>query len=121
MAEMAVGNRPEFRRGHVDYAASRFALGQELSKDARVHYAPRADAELEEARRLFYVGITRVKADPKRGRRGTLVITYPLQMPAAEALKTGIAFHSKTGDAANLIASRFIEELGDHRPHARMA
>jgi hypothetical protein len=40
MAEMAVGNRPEFRRGHVDYAASRFALGQELSKDARVHYAP---------------------------------------------------------------------------------
>src|SRR6266853_1764128 len=63
MAEMAVGNRPEFRRGHVDYAASRFALGQELSKDARVHYAPgqtvaRSPLFSTSARRDFHLEVS---------------------------------------------------------------
>jgi DNA helicase II / ATP-dependent DNA helicase PcrA len=75
-----------------------------------------ADAELEEARRLFYVGITRVKADPPAGRVGTLMLTYPRHMPAAQAYVANIAFSSKDGAMANLIPSRFIGELGPSAP-----
>lgn len=75
-----------------------------------------ADAQLEEARRLFYVGITRVKADPSAGKIGTLLLTYPQQMLAAEAYGANVAFSSKTGAMANLIPSRFLSELGPSAP-----
>jgi hypothetical protein len=68
---------------------------------------------------LFYVGITRVKADPTEGRPGTLVITYPQQMQAAQAFGANIAFASQSGATANLIPSRFIGELGPIAPKPR--
>lgn len=74
------------------------------------------DAALEEARRLFYVGITRVKADPAHGRPGSLFITYAQQMPAKDAYSSNIAFKTKSGALANLLPSRFIGELGPAAP-----
>lgn len=80
-----------------------------------------AAAELEEARRLFYVGITRVKSDPAADRPGTLLLTYPQQMPVAQAYGAGVAFASKTGAMANLIPSVFIGELGPGAPKPKKA
>ena len=79
------------------------------SKDAK-------DAALEEARRLFYVGITRVKADPANGRPGSLFITYAQQMPAKDAHGANVAFKTQSGAMANLLPSRFIGELGPAAP-----
>jgi DNA helicase-2/ATP-dependent DNA helicase PcrA len=76
----------------------------------------KADAQMEEARRLFYVGITRVKANVAEGRPGTLVITYPQYMPLGQAHVAKVAFKSKVGGNANLIPSRFIAELGPSAP-----
>jgi hypothetical protein len=53
---------------------------------------------------------------PIGGDRGSLHLTYPLQMPVAQAYRARIAVRSQTGAMANLIASRFIGELGDSRP-----
>lgn len=74
------------------------------------------DAALEEARRLFYVGITRVKADPANDRPGSLFITYALQMPAKVAYGANVAFKTQSGAMANLLPSRFIGELGPAAP-----
>lgn len=74
------------------------------------------DAALEEARRLFYVGITRVKADPDNGRPGSLFITYAQQMPAKDAYGANVAFKTQSGALANLLPSRFIGELGPAAP-----
>jgi DNA helicase II / ATP-dependent DNA helicase PcrA len=74
------------------------------------------DAALEEARRLFYVGITRVKADLANGRPGTLYITYAQQMPAKHAYGANVAFKTQSGAQANLLPSRFIGELGPTAP-----
>lgn len=79
------------------------------SKDAK-------DAALEEARRLFYVGITRVKADPANDRPGSLFITYAQQMPAKDAYGANVAFKTQSGAMANLLPSRFIGELGPAAP-----
>jgi DNA helicase II / ATP-dependent DNA helicase PcrA len=79
------------------------------SKEAR-------DAALEEARRLFYVGITRVKADPANDRPGSLFITYAQQMPAKDAYGANVAFKTQLGALANLLPSRFIGELGPAAP-----
>jgi DNA helicase-2/ATP-dependent DNA helicase PcrA len=79
------------------------------SKEAR-------DAALEEARRLFYVGITRVKAEPANSRPGTLFITYAQQMPAKDAYGANVAFKTQSGVLANLLPSRFIGELGPAAP-----
>src|SRR5262249_31188225 len=49
-----------------------------------------ADAALEEARRLFFVGITRVKAGD--GHVGSLFITYPHEMGANAAKQLDIPF-----------------------------
>lgn len=74
------------------------------------------DAALEEARRLFYVGITRVKADAANGRPGSLFITYAQQMPAKDAYGANVAFKTQSGAQANLLPSRFIGELGPAAP-----
>lgn len=71
---------------------------------------------LEEQRRLFYVGITRVKADPQHGKPGTLILTYSRQMPVSRALLSGITPAQKIFDQAILHASQFIHELGPSTP-----
>lgn len=80
-----------------------------LSQEARAAY-------LEEQRRLFFVGISRVKADPAHGKPGTLVLSYSRQMPLATAMSAGIAPASTAYGTANLNASRFIGELGPSAP-----
>ena len=42
-------------------------------------------AMIEEQRRLFYVGMTRVKASPSEGKNGVLIITSSTQMPYGDA------------------------------------
>ena len=71
---------------------------------------------LEEQRRLFYVGITRVKAAPQQGKPGTLVLTYSQQMPVADALSVGIVPAQQNNGQAILHASQFIGELGPTAP-----
>jgi superfamily I DNA/RNA helicase len=72
-------------------------------------------AKLQEDRRLFYVGITRVKADlPERA--GYLALTYAQTMSAAAAFKSQIAPVSTQGNIAYLQASRFIGEMAPHAP-----
>ena len=74
------------------------------------------DRHWEEQRRLFYVGITRVKADPNRGKSGTLLLTYSRRMPVGEALQAGIVPARRQYGEAILNASRFIQELGPAAP-----
>lgn len=76
-----------------------------------------AAADLEEQRRLFFVGISRVKALPAQGKPGTLVLTYSQKMPMASAMKSGIAPAGSSYGVATLHASRFIGELGPHAPN----
>jgi superfamily I DNA/RNA helicase len=71
---------------------------------------------MEEQRRLFYVGITRVKAVPAAGKLGTLVLTYSQRMPVGEALASGITPAQQRFGIAMLHASRFIAELGPSSP-----
>jgi superfamily I DNA/RNA helicase len=73
-------------------------------------------AAIEEQRRLFLVGISRVKASPSHGKLGTLVITYSRQMPTASAKGAGIDAAGNSYGVATLHASRFIGELGPHAP-----
>jgi ATP-dependent DNA helicase UvrD/PcrA len=76
----------------------------------------RQDAALEEQRRLFYVGITRVKARPEIGQPGTLILSYSSEMPVAQAMGAGIVPASSRYGTARLLASRFIPELGQAAP-----
>jgi len=76
----------------------------------------RKDAALEEARRLFYVGITRVKSDLANGRPGSLFISYAQQMTVKDAYGANVAFKTKSGPMANLLPSRFLSELGPAAP-----
>lgn len=73
-------------------------------------------ADLEEQRRLFYVGITWVKADPDHGKPGTLTLTYSQTMPLADALGAGIQPAYVRLGVARLNASPFIGELGPNAP-----
>jgi DNA helicase II / ATP-dependent DNA helicase PcrA len=75
-----------------------------------------AAAMLEEDRRLFYVAITRVKADPEHGRPGYLALTYPQRMPAAAAYRSQIVPAGQQGGIALLQPSRFLAELGPQAP-----
>jgi DNA helicase II / ATP-dependent DNA helicase PcrA len=76
-------------------------------------------AQIEEQRRLFYVGITRVKAVPEEQKPGKLVLTYSRQMSVADAMKAGIQpAYTRYGNA-HLNASEFIGELGLSAPAPR--
>lgn len=66
---------------------------------------------LEEQRRLFYVGITRVKAEPAAGKPGTLILTSSQEMPSAKAWKAGITAVRHREGLARLHASRFLSEM----------
>jgi DNA helicase-2/ATP-dependent DNA helicase PcrA len=72
------------------------------------------DAALEEARRLFFVGITRVKAGG--GHAGTLYLTYPKEMVAGMAKQLDIPFTKTNFGQAQLSPSIFLQELGPAAP-----
>jgi superfamily I DNA/RNA helicase len=80
--------------------------------------APERQAKLEEDRRLFYVGITRVKADLPN-RVGYLALTYPQRMPAAAAFRSQITPVQTIGGIAILQPSRFFAEMAPHCPAAQ--
>lgn len=73
-------------------------------------------AKLEEDRRLFYVAMTRVKADPDHGKPGYLHISYPRTMPVADAMQNNIGAAQFYGGTAILHGSRFLGELGPEAP-----
>jgi DNA helicase-2/ATP-dependent DNA helicase PcrA len=72
------------------------------------------DARLEEARCLFFVGITRVKAGG--GHAVSLFLTYPREMGANTAKGLGIPFTKTVNGRAQLTPSMFIQELGPKAP-----
>jgi DNA helicase-2/ATP-dependent DNA helicase PcrA len=83
--------------------------------DAELTFAEQ-EVSLEEQRRLFYVGITRVKSIPHENKPGTLILTNSSSMSVARAMGAGISPASIYNGAARLNASRFIRELGPFAP-----
>jgi DNA helicase-2/ATP-dependent DNA helicase PcrA len=73
-----------------------------------------SDAALEEARRLFFVGITRVKAGDDHA--GSLYLTYPKEMYAGTAKQLDIPYTKESYGQAQLTPSVFIQELGPAAP-----
>lgn len=71
---------------------------------------------IEEQRRLFYVGMTRVKANPSEDKKGVLIITSSRAMPFGDAMQSGVAVSSSRKGNANLQAIRFLSDLGDDAP-----
>jgi superfamily I DNA/RNA helicase len=76
-------------------------------------------ASLEEQRRLLYVGLTRVKAEPTTNRPGSLLLTYSRTMTLADAMQSGITPARVVYGTAYANASRFIRELGAAAPRPR--
>jgi hypothetical protein len=74
------------------------------------------NAMLEEQRRLFYVGVTRVKAAPKVNRPGSLLLTGSRTMTLADAMQSGIQPAGVCYGIVSLRLSRFIPELGHNAP-----
>ena len=72
------------------------------------------NARLEEARRLFFVGITRAKAGGNHP--GSLFLSYPREMGANTAMALGIPFTKTVNGRAQLTPSMFIQELGPKAP-----
>jgi DNA helicase-2/ATP-dependent DNA helicase PcrA len=73
-------------------------------------------ALLEEQRRLFYVGITRVKAAPSSNQPGSLLLTGSRTMTLADAMQSGIRPAEVNYGVVSLHLSRFIRELGSSAP-----
>jgi DNA helicase II / ATP-dependent DNA helicase PcrA len=73
-------------------------------------------ADIEEQRRLFFVGITRVKASLANGEPGRLFLTYSRRMSAADARQSGITPASFDYGEAVMHASRFLAQLGPAAP-----
>jgi superfamily I DNA/RNA helicase len=71
---------------------------------------------LEEQRRLFYVGVTRVKAVPSSNRPGSLLLTGSRTMTLADVMQSGIQPARVSYGIVNLHLSRFIPELGPSAP-----
>ena len=72
-----------------------------------------ADAALEEARRLFFVGITRVKRAEVHP--GSLLITYPKEMGANTAKQLDIPFTKVNYWQAQLRPASSFRSLGKLR------
>jgi DNA helicase II / ATP-dependent DNA helicase PcrA len=77
-------------------------------------------ALLEEQRRLFFVGLTRVKVTPAEGRPGILVLTSSRSMSLADAMQSGIRPARVQYGRAYVHTSRFIRELGPSAPAAQV-
>jgi DNA helicase-2/ATP-dependent DNA helicase PcrA len=75
-----------------------------------------ADAHIEEQRRLFFVGITRVKAELPRGEPGTLILTCARELELRDALGAGTRPARQRGTIAHVHASRFFAELEPEAP-----
>jgi DNA helicase II / ATP-dependent DNA helicase PcrA len=73
-------------------------------------------AQFEEQRRLFFVGLTRVKAMPGDNRPGILVLTSSRSMSLADAMQSGIRPARVQYGRAFVHTSRFIRELGPAAP-----
>lgn len=71
---------------------------------------------IEEQRRLFFVGITRVKSDPDNHKPGHLILTNSQTMPMADALGSGLTPNNINYGRAEFTASRFLGELGPEAP-----
>jgi superfamily I DNA/RNA helicase len=71
---------------------------------------------VEEQRRLFFVGLTRVKALPGDNKPGVLVLTCSRSMSLADAMQSGIHPASVRYGRAYVHTSRFIRELGPAAP-----
>jgi DNA helicase II / ATP-dependent DNA helicase PcrA len=78
-------------------------------------------ADLEEQRRLLYVGLTRVKSLPESNQPGVLLLTYSRAMTLADAMQSGITPARVSYGDAYVNASRFIRELGPSAPRPRAA
>ena len=76
-------------------------------------------ADLEEQRRLLYVGLTRVKAIRESNQPGVLLLTYSRSMTLADAMQSGIRPARVSYGDAFVNASRFIRELGPSAPPPR--
>jgi DNA helicase II / ATP-dependent DNA helicase PcrA len=85
--------------------------------DSNVSQAENATS-LEEQRRLFFVGLTRVKADLKNNRPGILVLSSSRSMSLADAMQSGIKPAKVEYGKAYVHASRFLKELGPSAPTA---
>lgn len=80
--------------------------------------------DLEEERRLMYVGASRVKASPENGRAGVLVLTRAKRFRVGDTKKYQVHGFADTNHSAGLMrveASPFIQEMGlatthDFRP-----
>ena len=77
------------------------------------------DARLEEQRRLFFVGLTRVKADPTNKRPGILLLTSSRTMSLADAMQSGVKPAKLAYGMAHVHASRFLKELGSSAPASK--
>ena len=77
------------------------------------------EARLEEQRRLFFVGLTRVKADPKNNRPGIILLTSSRTMSLADAMQSGIKPARVEYGKAHVHASRFLRELGPAAPASK--
>lgn len=73
-------------------------------------------AMMEEQRRLFYVGITRVKADLASNRPGVLLLTGSRTMTLADAMQSNIRPAQQRYGVVDVHLSRFINELGPSAP-----
>jgi DNA helicase II / ATP-dependent DNA helicase PcrA len=82
------------------------------------HGTPLAErrAMMEEQRRLFYVGVTRVKADPASNRPGTLLLTGSRKLSLADAMQSNINPPRRGYRVVDVHLSRFINELGPSAP-----
>jgi DNA helicase-2/ATP-dependent DNA helicase PcrA len=74
------------------------------------------EAMIEEQRRLFYVGITRVEAGPASNRPGALLMTGSRTMTLADAMSSNIKPARQRYGVVDVHLSRFIPELGPTAP-----
>lgn len=74
------------------------------------------DEAIEESRRLFFVGLTRVKASINDGRPGHLILSASRSVPIAIAMRSGISISGSYGGMSQTITSRFLGELGPNCP-----